>query len=115
PPGPVAARKLSLSASSGIRISSGDIGPPAESVGKRSGHGDRRLPVTRNDETRGMKQHWAARHTVHPVARDPAAERLTRVRADLVRPSRQGTKLDQSGAVSDSNPPPVRCCGEAML
>ena len=45
-----------------------------------------------------MQQHRAAGDTVDPVADDTAAERLARVRADLVRASSQGTKLDQRRA-----------------
>src|SRR4051812_46883744 len=84
PPGPVAARKLSDSASSGTLTSSGRIlcpelvegAPFAESVGKRSGDVDRRLALARDDEPRSMEEHRPAGNAVHAIARDPAPERL---------------------------------------
>ena len=100
PPGPVAARKLSLSASSGISTSSGRIAPLAEIVRERRSDVDRRFAVPRNEEARRVKEHRASGHSVDPVADNPAAERLARVRADLVRAARQRLKLDQSGPIA---------------
>src|SRR4029453_18842241 len=94
PPGPVAARKLSLSASSGIRISSVGIAPLAKIFGQRCGHVDVLLSVARNDDPRGVKKHSPPGNAVHPVADNAAAKRLTRVRAYLVCTSRHGTKFD---------------------
>src|SRR4029079_13112240 len=114
PPGPVAARKVSLNASSGMSTSSGRIAPFAEIFGKRGRHIDRGLALSRDDEPRGVEQHRPARNAVDAVADDAATERLAGVRADLVGAPGRRLKLHQSGAVADGQPPPHRCRLETM-
>src|SRR3954452_21423032 len=96
-------------------MSSGRIAPFAEGFGQRSGDVDRVLAIARNPQSRGMEKHRTARNSVNAIAEDPAPERFARVDADLVRASRHGAKLDQSGAIADSNAPPVRCRLQAMI
>src|SRR5260370_18692039 len=91
-PGPVAARKVSLSASSGMMTSSGFIAPLGEIFGQRSGDVDRFLARARHDEARCVEQHRSARHAVDAVADDPVAERLARVNANLMAPA--GARLE---------------------
>src|SRR6185369_4343994 len=61
-----------------------------------------------------MQQHRPAGNSIDAVADDSLAERLARVSAYLMRASRQGTKLDESGAIANRNPAPARCRFEAM-
>src|SRR4029079_11772859 len=74
PPGPVAARKVSLNASSGISTSSGRIAPLAEIVRKRGGDVDRGTSIARDDELDGVEQHRTAGHPIDAIASDSAPE-----------------------------------------
>src|SRR5215210_9114230 len=85
PPGPVAARKLSLTASSGMTMSSGLIFPACKIFGKRSSDVDRVASRSRHDQPRRMEQHRPAGDAVDAVADDAGAEGFACVDADLVR------------------------------
>src|SRR5438105_15518091 len=68
PPGPVAARKVSLSASSGMATSSDRIAPLAEGFGQRRGDVDHGLALARHDETGGLEQPRPAGNAIAGVA-----------------------------------------------
>src|SRR6478672_7766495 len=94
--------------------SSGRIAPLAEISGQWSTDVDRGLARPRHHDPRRVQQHRAARYAINAVAHDAPPESLACVRADLVRASRQGTKLDQGGPVANGKAPPARCRFEPM-
>src|SRR3546814_19392290 len=118
PPGPVAARKRSSNASSGMTsqrlISTGIVHSSGktrilETGRKRRCHVDDRTSLpARDDQPAGVQQHRPPARAVNRVAGDRGSKAGRGMHEDLVRPTGQRAEFDAGATVTALQYPPAR-------